>query len=323
MADSNTKKNGKAVNERVKVPVQVYKQRNTRKFEEDGFLVTCTPKVYAQAQAAIYGVPPGMEVGMLIACDIDPKTGVIEVTDIFIPTQTVGTGDVDFDAEQVAECDMDAFMAGKVINGWWHSHGHARVFWSGTDEETISRMRQSLACGYVVSLVSNQKGDILCRVDYKSTSAFGDKYIKCDDIDFELKHPRYVSDTDAIRNSLKERVTMYERKAVNVISKGVSMSKKSKSSDKDMEDDDDLPSIDEMRNDLKGVLSFNPHYISDDYAVELWLKYFGDTLCEHDYSERVDLPRMRSELEARGISTKKMDSEEVFDAYDTVVNAGK
>jgi proteasome lid subunit RPN8/RPN11 len=307
----------------------VYKQRNTRNFEEDGFLVTCTPKVYAQAQAAIYGVPPGMEVGMLIACDIDPKTGVIEVTDIFIPTQTVGAGDVDFDAEQVAECDMDAFMAGKVINGWWHSHGHAGVFWSGTDEETISRMRQSLACGYVVSIVSNQKGDILCRVDYKSTSAFGDKYIKCDDIDFELKHPRYVSDTDAIRNSLKERVTMYERQAVNVVSKGVDKSNKSKSSDPRTEADDDfddLPSIEEMRNDLKGVLSYNPCYISDDYAVELWLKYFGDTL-EDDVSVSellpIDLLRMREELEARGISTKKMDTAEVFDTYDTVVNVGK
>ena len=323
MADSNTKANG---NGRVKVPVQVYKQMNTRKFEEDGFLVTCTPKVYAQAQAAIYGVPPGMEVGMLIACDIDPKTGVIEVTDIFIPTQTVGAGDVDFDAEQVAECDMDAFMAGKVINGWWHSHGHAGVFWSGTDEETVSRMRQSLACGYVVSLVSNQKGDILCRVDYKSTSAFGDKYITCDDLDFELKYPRYVSDTDAVRNTLRERVTMYEKPAVNVVNRGPSNSKKSKSSDQKQgvdAEDDDLPTIEQMRDDLKDVISFNPHYISDDYAVELWLKYFGDTLCEHDYSERVDLPRMRSELEARGISTKKMDSEEVFDAYDTVVNAGK
>jgi len=116
-------------------------------------------------------------------------------------------------------------------------------------------------------------------------------------------------------------VTMYEKPAVNVVSKGVDKSKKSKSSDPDTEADDDfddLPSIEEMRNDLKGVLSYNPCYISDDYTVELWLKYFGDELALPG-----NLPRMRAELESRGISTKGMDADEVFEAYDTVVNVGK
>ncbi len=48
------------------------------------------------------------------------------------------------------------------LKGWWHSHANAGVFWSPTDVSNIERLEPD---GYLISIVTNKKGDKKCRVD--------------------------------------------------------------------------------------------------------------------------------------------------------------
>lgn len=53
----------------------------------------------------------------------------------------------------------------KSLCVWWHSHANMDVFWSGTDQGTISRFMQ--ASDWLVSVVVNKKKQILGRIDWK------------------------------------------------------------------------------------------------------------------------------------------------------------
>ena len=71
-----------------------------------------------------------------------------------------------------AELDPEAligFLSRFVADGgdpsslqlWWHSHVDGEVYWSETDLETIERFPGNR----VISIVGNQKGELLCRLD--------------------------------------------------------------------------------------------------------------------------------------------------------------
>ncbi len=86
------------------------------------------------------------------------------VQDIFTLSQRVTDSDAELDPEALL-----VFLASFVSDGgdssslqcWWHSHGDGEVYWSETDLETIERFPGSL----VISIVGNQKGELLCRLD--------------------------------------------------------------------------------------------------------------------------------------------------------------
>jgi hypothetical protein len=49
---------------------------------------------------------------------------------------------------------------------WWHSHYNFGTFWSGIDDNTIESMDQETKeDNWLLSIVGNQKGDMLCRLD--------------------------------------------------------------------------------------------------------------------------------------------------------------
>lgn len=102
------------------------------------------------------------EVAGLGSVTAHPKGLLIQ--DLFVLPQRVTDSDAELDAEALA-----AFLARFVADGgdpsslqlWWHSHGDGEVYWSETDLETIERFPGNR----VISLVGNQKGELLCRLD--------------------------------------------------------------------------------------------------------------------------------------------------------------
>lgn len=91
-----------------------------------------------------------------------PKGFLIQ--DVFVLPQRVTDSDAELDPEALL-----GFLARFVADGgdpssiqlWWHSHGDGEVYWSETDLETIERFPGTR----VISVVGNQKGELLCRLD--------------------------------------------------------------------------------------------------------------------------------------------------------------
>jgi hypothetical protein len=96
---------------------------------------------------------------------VEEFDGGFLVTDLFLPKQTCSPGGTDLDQESVATLIMELDQAGKdpgALRFWWHSHGNLDVFWSGTDEQCINNLANG---DYVLSLVTNKRGDVLARLD--------------------------------------------------------------------------------------------------------------------------------------------------------------
>lgn len=86
------------------------------------------------------------------------------VTEVFLPRQSCTAMNTEMDPDDLARLlvELEARDAGSRLRLWLHSHGEMRTFWSGTDDATIEVLAND---GYVVSIVVNKAGDVLCRVD--------------------------------------------------------------------------------------------------------------------------------------------------------------
>lgn len=89
----------------------------------------------------------------------------LRVTEIFLPRQSCTAMNTEMESEDVARLLLDLENRGvesRKLCLWLHSHGEMKTFWSGTDDATIEGLAND---GYVVSIVVNKAGDVLCRVD--------------------------------------------------------------------------------------------------------------------------------------------------------------
>lgn len=92
--------------------------------------------------------------------------GNIYIKDVLIRKQVCTGSNTNIDEDDDA---MEAFkmvQAGENLNDWnvwWHSHANMGVFWSGTDTNTIKSHANN--GGYLVSLVTNKKGEYRTRLD--------------------------------------------------------------------------------------------------------------------------------------------------------------
>jgi hypothetical protein len=87
------------------------------------------------------------------------------VTDLFLPKQTCGAASTDMDQGAVAQLLVDLEAKGidpRTLRLWLHSHADMGTFWSTTDAETIAGLCND---GFVLSIVTNKKGQMLARVD--------------------------------------------------------------------------------------------------------------------------------------------------------------
>ena len=96
----------------------------------------------------------------------NPEKGVFVVDAVFLAPQEVSSGGVHF------EDGAMGFMVEKAIEDErlndarfsWHSHNTMGCFWSSTDEEGVQDYKNT-GMPWLVSAVTNHKGEIKCRVD--------------------------------------------------------------------------------------------------------------------------------------------------------------
>jgi len=92
------------------------------------------------------------------------KNGNFTVDEIYLFEQTVTSGSTDISTGAVSKFLYEHIRSGKDperIKFWWHSHAKMGVFWSATDEGTITRFNN----GWMLSTVSNKQGNHLVRLD--------------------------------------------------------------------------------------------------------------------------------------------------------------
>jgi len=90
------------------------------------------------------------------------------VSDVFLVKQVSSAVTTELDEKAVSdllvELDGKGVDIGKV-KLWWHSHGDMKTFWSSTDTDCVEGLSNG---SYFISIVTNKKGDVLCRVDLYS-----------------------------------------------------------------------------------------------------------------------------------------------------------
>jgi len=112
-------------------------------------------------------------------------TGIF-VEDIYLIKQVSGGADTDLNDDGIVDLQI-ALEQQCVDSGrlklWWHSHGGGGTFWSSKDEDTIKGFGYN---SYALSIVSNKKNDVLCRLDmYKPIRASFNK------IDVDIVLPEF------------------------------------------------------------------------------------------------------------------------------------
>lgn len=96
--------------------------------------------------------------------EVELRGDRLVVTDLFLIPQTGTPSETELDPEHLCE-----FLAKHLLQGrepaslrvWWHSHGGMDVNWSRTDQETIGKFPGD----FLISIVGNQRGEFLCRLD--------------------------------------------------------------------------------------------------------------------------------------------------------------
>lgn len=97
---------------------------------------------------------------------IQPKA-LFEAYDIYFPEQKCTAAFTELAETSVAKLSMRLHKKKKKLEdlrGWWHTHYTMSTFWSGTDDNTAQRLARTNG-QWLVSIVVNQKGHWLCRVD--------------------------------------------------------------------------------------------------------------------------------------------------------------
>lgn len=92
--------------------------------------------------------------------------GDIYIRDVRIRKQKCSGARTTIDEMDDAKEAYEMVKAGEDLNKWniwWHSHNTMGVFWSGTDTNTIKEHANN--GGFLISLVTNKKGEYRVRVD--------------------------------------------------------------------------------------------------------------------------------------------------------------
>lgn len=141
----------------------------------------------------------------------------IYVEDLVIFKQVItGTStDLDYDAR----AKFGSFLKknnekSENWNLWWHSHYNFNTFWSSVDEKAIENEIGKIP--YLLSIVGNQKGDILTRMDItlQSDCGFGCEYgvEKIEDIETEVLPCEITTEEMNVYESLSKNLEDSEKK---------------------------------------------------------------------------------------------------------------
>lgn len=130
------------------------------------------------------------------------------VHDLILLDQSCTYATTDLDEQAVSDFFLECIENGVDVSElklWWHSHAHMGTFWSGTDEDTISKLSDE----WMLSIVANKSGDILGRLDiYKPLRVTFN----------ELPVKIYYPIDEELREELKEEVHEKVKNTVTVYS---------------------------------------------------------------------------------------------------------
>ena len=97
--------------------------------------------------------------------------GVIEVLDVIIPPQDVGSAHADIDVGQLDWLMSELLARGEAPKDWflhWHSHVNMGTSPSSIDQNTLFELAKQSQAGFAVGLVVNIRGETNGRVAFKS-----------------------------------------------------------------------------------------------------------------------------------------------------------
>lgn len=125
------------------------------------------------------------------------------IDDIVLLKQECSTATTDLDPDALSEYFTECIENGvdtSTLKLWWHSHAHMGVFWSSTDENTI----QTLNDEWMISIVSNKRGEILARLDiYKPLR------VTLNNLPVKIYYPYDVALEKSWRDEVKEKVKSF------------------------------------------------------------------------------------------------------------------
>lgn len=117
----------------------------------------------ALAKLRLYAQRCPFEIGGLGQVEAADGGGLL-ITDVFILPQRVSMSETELTSEGLFALLARLVSEGADVTGtrlWWHSHGEMDVNWSETDAETI----EHLPGDFWVSVVTNRRGEVRCRLD--------------------------------------------------------------------------------------------------------------------------------------------------------------
>lgn len=136
------------------------------------------------------------------------------VSDIFLLPQFCTKAQTTMTEEGISDFIYTRFKNGQTMTNiklWWHSHFLSPVYWSETDNRTI---RDSFPkASWILSVVGNQYGDVLARVDiYKPLALTFDK------LPVSVSLPVNQDLLDKVREEVEQKVVLkkplYELKEI-------------------------------------------------------------------------------------------------------------
>ena len=123
------------------------------------------------------------------------------ISEVFLLDQTCNIVETSIDDEAVSKLMVDLSDNGHDLSGlkcWIHSHGKMQAFWSNTDDECCQQLSNN---SYTVSIVTNLKGEILCRLDI-----YNPVHVTIDEIPVQIYYPEEDSLSDWCREEFERKV---------------------------------------------------------------------------------------------------------------------
>lgn len=163
------------------------------------------------------------EVGGWGYARLEPESGDIVCSDLFLVPQEVSNGEVDLEvADPKSGMTGDEFAINKMVEDdvhadpqfipvSWHSHGNTNVFWSGTDDKRIEKIQATGLRG-LLSVVANRSADMRFRLDLFGVEHHGMSvpHVKLDNLD------AYLDPTDPLYEECEDEIETHVRKKTYV-----------------------------------------------------------------------------------------------------------
>ena len=123
------------------------------------------------------------------------------ISEVFLLDQTCNVVETSIDDEAVSKLMVDLSDNGHDLSKlkcWIHSHGKMGVFWSKTDDECCQQLSNN---SYTVSIVTNLKGEILCRLDI-----YNPVHVTIDEIPVQIYYPEEDSLSEWCKEEFERKV---------------------------------------------------------------------------------------------------------------------